>query len=223
MQGRILLIGAVWALSMLIIQAEAAASVRKFVELAFELRDRERHCFHEDIDQLGLKAVLDYQVIHGGELDVDVTVLAPSRRVIHEGRIKRWDTQEWNATETGQYTFCFGNEFSAYSHKLIFFEFEVGPAPGEDDDDFKIPETPSEKASSDLVRFETIARQIRMNLDSIVEAQTRHRLLEAEQRMRAEDIRSRVSWWSAIETVAFVLVGTIQVWVIQSFFSRQHS
>lgn len=193
-------------------------SESKSIELTFELRGREKQCFHEDIEA-GTKSTINFQVLYGGELDVDMTLLTPSRVILNEDSQRKWDTYEWNATETGQYTFCFGNEFSISSHKLVYFELAVG-----DEEEALLPdEKPEYKAAMDVARFQIAAQTIYENLESISEAQTQYRLSEAVQRKRAQDLNSRVMWWSAAETVAVFLVGFIQVWTVKRFFSQHRA
>lgn len=192
----------------------------KTTELTFELRDREKQCFHEDIE-IGTKASIVFQVIHGGELDVDMIVYSPSKTILYQDSKTKWDAFEWNATEAGQYTFCFGNEFSITSNKLLYFEFIVGD---EVDHDSLLPEnTPEHKAALDVMKFQIAAQTIYENLETISEAQTSYRLAEASQRKRAEDLRSRVNWWSASETCAVVLISFIQLWLVKGMFARHNA
>lgn len=74
-----------------------------------------------------------FQVVTGGKYDVDMTLTGPRGEVLYQGTKKQFDTHKWTPTHTGTYTMCFSNEFSTYSHKLIYFDFQVGeeaPLPG---------------------------------------------------------------------------------------------
>ena len=45
----------------------------------------------------------------------------------------RYDSHVWTAEHTGVYSICFGNQFSTFSHKLVYFDLQVGdeqPLPG---------------------------------------------------------------------------------------------
>lgn len=182
----------------------------KSTELTFELPDNAKQCFHEDI-VAGTKATIEFQVVTGGHYDVDVTLYDPRQSVLYQGVKKQFDTHQWTASTSGQYTFCFNNEFSTFSHKLVYFEFIVG-------DEDPLPNT-NHAAATAMTKFEAAAENIHENLNSIFDAQTHYRLSEAKGRKRAEDLNSRVFWWSAIETAAVVLIGAAQVWTLKSFFS----
>lgn len=102
------------------------------VELTFELPDSAKQCFHEDIHQ-GVESTVEFQVVTGGKYDVDMTLTGPRGEVLYQGVKKQFDTFKWTPSATGTYTMCFSNEFSTFSHKLVYFDFQVGeetPLPG---------------------------------------------------------------------------------------------
>merc|ERR1712037_335691 len=62
----------------------------------------------------------------------------------------------WTAAKTGEYIACFSNEFSTFSHKLVYIDFQVGdedPLPG------------MEGAVEPLTQMETSAREVHENLN----------------------------------------------------------
>lgn len=67
--------------------------------------------------------------------------------------------------------------------------------------------------------MESSAAEIHKNLNSVVDAQTHHRLREAQGRKRAEDLNETVMLWSIVETVSVLLVTVGQVFVLKQFFS----
>ena len=70
-----------------------------------------------------------YQVVTGGHYDVDMTLQGPRGEVLYQGVKKQFDTFNWTPASTGTYTVCFSNEFSTFSHKLVYFDFQVGEEP----------------------------------------------------------------------------------------------
>ena len=74
-----------------------------------------------------------FQVVTGGHYDVDVIVQDPRKNVIYKQVKKQYDSHTWTAPMTGEYSACFSNEFSTFSHKLVYVDFQVGeeqPLPG---------------------------------------------------------------------------------------------
>lgn len=65
-----------------------------------------------------------------------MTLTGPRDEVLYQGVKKQFDTFTWTPAHTGVYTICFSNEFSTFSHKLVYFDFQVGeetPLPGTSD------------------------------------------------------------------------------------------
>jgi len=179
------------------------------VELTFELPDSAKECFHEVIEK-DTEATLEYQVVTGGHYDVDVEIRDPMKNVIYKEVKKQYDSFQWKADRTGEFIACFSNEFSTFSHKLVYIDFQVGdedPLPG------------LENQMEPLTQMETSSREIHENLNAVIDFQTHHRLRETQGRKRGEDLNERVMIWSIFVTIAIMFVGLGQVFVLKSFFS----
>lgn len=181
------------------------------VELTFELPDSAKECFHEVIEK-DVESTLEFQVVTGGHYDVDVVLTDPMKNVLYKEVKKQYDSFQWKAERSGEYVACFSNEFSTFSHKLVYIDFQVGdesPLPG------------LENQLEPLTQMETSSREIHENLNSVIDFQTHHRLRETQGRKRGEDLNERVMIWSIFVTVAIVFVGIAQVFVLRSFFSEK--
>lgn len=62
----------------------------------------------------------------GGQYDVDVILEAPNKEVIYRQIKTQFDSHQFTASMTGAYKACFSNEFSTFSHKLVYMDFRVG-------------------------------------------------------------------------------------------------
>ncbi|KOB75733.1 Integral membrane protein, Tmp21-I [Operophtera brumata] len=181
----------------------------KGYELTFELPDSAVQCFYEHIEK-DINVEFDYQVITGGQYDVDVKVEGPNNQVIYQEQKKQYDSHQFTAQHAGVHKLCFSNEFSTFTHKLVYMELNVGPEqplPGVGDH------------ATVLTQLETSADEIHSALNRIIDQQTHHRLREAQSRKRAEDLNERVFWWSVGETIAIMCVTFLQVIVLKNFFS----
>ena len=65
------------------------------------------------------------QVITGGNYDVDLEIMSPAKRVLYKDMKKQYDSFTWTTDVEGDYQFCFSNEFSTFTHKLVYFDFQV--------------------------------------------------------------------------------------------------
>ena len=88
--------------------------------MTYELDDNDKMCFHEKFKD-GQKYLLEFQVLKGGKLDVDVSLESPNGKIIYKEQ-KRTKEQILFDTSYGEWTFCFSNEFSTITHKTIYFE-----------------------------------------------------------------------------------------------------
>jgi len=186
------------------------------VELTFELPDNAKECFYEVIEE-GKTSTVEFQVVTGGLYDVNVVIEGPQKNKPQKTQLykqvkKQYDSFTWTADVTGEYRACFSNEFSTFSHKLVYVDFQVGeeePLPGVGDH------------LTAMTQMETSAQEVHENLNSIVDYQTHHRLRETQGRKRAEDLNERIMVWSAFVTVAIFIVGFGQIMVLKSFFSEK--
>jgi len=180
-------------------------------ELTFELPDSARECFHQEIRK-NTSVTLEFQVVTGGQYDVDVSLEDPRKQVIYKQVKMQFDSHSFTAEHTGVYAVCFSNEFSTFSHKLVYFDFQVGdeqPLPG------------IGEHVTVMTQMESSAQDIHKALNSIIDYQTHHRLREAQGRKRAEDLNERVLWWSVLETLAVLVIGVGQVFVLKNFFTEK--
>ena len=68
----------------------------------------------------------EFQVVTGGHYDVDAVVVDPMGKELYKQVKKQYDSFNANASVTGTYKACFSNEFSTFSHKLVYIDFQVG-------------------------------------------------------------------------------------------------
>ena len=61
-----------------------------------------------------------FQVITGGNSDVDVVLKNPSGHILYKQEKEEYDQIELEVEEPGVYEFCFSNEFSTFSRKIIY-------------------------------------------------------------------------------------------------------
>ncbi|XP_062357441.1 transmembrane emp24 domain-containing protein 3 isoform X1 [Cinclus cinclus] len=161
-------------------------------ELTLELPDSAQRCFHQELES-GIKFSLDYQVISGGHYDVDCYVEDPNGKTIYQETKKQYDSFSHHTDIKGVYTFCFSNEFSTFSHKIVYFDFQL----------------------------ESACVTIHEMLNAVIDSQTHYRLREAQDRSRAEELNGRVSYWSVGETLILFVVSIGQVMLLKSFFTEK--
>ena len=60
------------------------------------------------------------QVLKGGNLDIDMSVKSPKGKILYRESRRQRDTIPLEVS-VGTFTFCFGNEFSSLTHKVVHF------------------------------------------------------------------------------------------------------
>lgn len=178
-------------------------------ELTFELPDSANQCFYEDIKEVGTECVLEFQVVTGGHYDVDINLEDPNGRSIYKETKKQLDSHQYKVQVPGTYKVCFSNEFSTFSHKIVYMDWQIGK---------EEPPTIMPRAGP-ITQLERSGEIIRDRLRIIDDYQTHHRLREATGRKRAEDLNERVTYWSLGQTVVILIIGIGQVLLLRSFFS----
>ncbi|XP_030084483.2 transmembrane emp24 domain-containing protein 3 [Serinus canaria] len=181
-------------------------------ELTLELPDSAQRCFHQELES-GVKFTLDYQVISGGHYDVDCYVEDPNGKTIYQETKKQYDSFSHHTEVKGVYTFCFSNEFSTFSHKIVYFDFQVGDEPP------ILPDMNNRVTA--LTQLESACVTIHEMLKAVIDSQTHYRLREAQDRSRAEELNGRVSYWSVGETLILFVVSIGQVMLLKSFFTEK--
>ncbi|CAK6950541.1 transmembrane emp24 domain-containing protein 7 [Scomber scombrus] len=164
-------------------------------ELTFELPDNAKQCFYEDII-IGTKCTLEFQVVTGGHYDVDCRLEDPEATTLYKEMKKQYDSFTFTAAKNGTYKFCFSNEFSTFTHKTVYFDFQVGDDP---------PLFPNENRVTALTQMESACVSIHEALKSVIDYQTHFRLREAQGRSRAEDLNTRVAFWSIGEAIILLV------------------
>jgi len=67
--------------------------------------------------------------VTGGQYDVDVALRGPNNEILYKQIKTQFDSHTFVAPQTGIYAACFSNEFSTFSHKLVYMDFQVGDEP----------------------------------------------------------------------------------------------
>ena len=149
----------------------------------------------------------------GGNYDVDLELVAPNGVALYQEQRKQYDMFSWKTEQRGEYKFCFSNEFSTFTHKIVYFHLKVG-----DEDEPKLFTGPKEQHHA-LTSMETSTQRIRNLFQRIEDLQTHYKLREFQGRLFAEELAEGVQFWSIGQCIALLVVGFGQVIILRSFFA----
>lgn len=66
-----------------------------------------------------------YEISEGGFLDIDVKIIDPDGELLYEGLRESSGKYTFAATKKGAYTYCFSNQMSTMTPKVVLFSMEV--------------------------------------------------------------------------------------------------
>ncbi|EDO49537.1 predicted protein, partial [Nematostella vectensis] len=159
-------------------------------------------CFYQDILEK-TECSLEFAPITGNDPKVDVTLEDPSGNVIYRVDKKDYDLHKFTTTMNGTYQVCFSNVYDfTIGENLVYFDFIAGV-----EDEFGTIGTAGETgpASKALTQLETSLSTIHENMNLIERYQNYYRLREANGRIAAESLNSKVQWWSIGQSIIVVL------------------
>ncbi|XP_013420365.1 transmembrane emp24 domain-containing protein 1 [Lingula anatina] len=190
-------------------------------DFTIDIEPAKRECFFQKIAN-GRTLEVEFQVIDGGDIDIDFAIEAPSGRVLITDRRRSDAVHKVTTEETGDYQICFDNSFSRFSRKLVFFEIVY------DDDEVNeienawenLKESP-ELADIKLEDFKSVMDSVKANMDKIISYQNIFRVLEARDRSTQEHNFERVNFYAPLQLVVMAVVGLTQVLLIRSLFDEK--
>ncbi|KAI0986890.1 hypothetical protein GJ496_008224 [Pomphorhynchus laevis] len=177
-------------------------------ELTFHLSAHKEQCFYEYVNQ-NVPIFLEFQVVNGGNNDVDVILYSPSEKQLYSAKSKHYDQWKGPASEIGIYKFCFSNRFSSLADKRVYFDFMAG-----DEEAGRIPT----EHNGPLTFVETSVHSIHKNLDIFIDYFTHKRINDAGDRIVIKSLLKKIRTWSVLQFCVILSVGFGQVALLRSFF-----
>ncbi|ELU05584.1 hypothetical protein CAPTEDRAFT_107686 [Capitella teleta] len=185
-------------------------------DLTIDVNPGARECFFQKL-KTGADCEVEYQVIDGGDLDVNFVIQAPSGRIILTEVRKMEGVHSFDVDETGDHQFCIDNTFSRFSNKVVFFELVA------DSDEETKPDLGT--AIPDEEKYDIKLDDIKTSLDKVMErlkksssTQNVLRVLESRDRSVQENNFDRVNTWSCIQIFVLVSVALTHVLMIRGLF-----
>lgn len=105
------------------------ASLAAAVALTTAIAANERLCFYADVDKAYEKIGFYFAVQSGGSFDIDFDIKDPNGKVILDGKKERQGDYVLTANFAGEYAFCFENDMSSFTEKLVDFDIMVESEP----------------------------------------------------------------------------------------------
>ncbi|KAJ7159850.1 emp24/gp25L/p24 family/GOLD-domain-containing protein [Mycena crocata] len=174
----------------------------------------ERLCFYADVDKAGEKIGFYFAVQSGGSFDIDFDVKDPNDKIILDGSRERQGDYVLTANTVGEYAFCFENDMSTLTEKLVDFDIMVESEPRRE-----APAKPGQISEHTSALEESVFRLNGM-LMNIKRTQKHFHTRENRGFSIVKSTQNRLFWYAVLESLGIVAMAVFQVYVLQTFFTK---
>lgn len=178
--------------------------------LVLQVAPGREECFYEDVKDPDSTVFLQYLVTLGGSQDIDVTVKNPSGNLIWTTTSSSENRVAFLARATGSYLFCFSNEMSVVSSKVISFMVSVQDNPAKK----RVRKSGVEKVRKSVDQIINTFQQIEQLQDYI-------RVRERMYRTVVEKANTRVFLWAGVEVAVMVGMSYVNVVMLRRMFATK--
>ncbi|KAN0078245.1 emp24/gp25L/p24 family/GOLD domain containing protein [Tylopilus felleus] len=186
----------------------------KAVALTTVIAPNERLCFYSDVDKAGEKIGFYFAVQAGGSFDIDFDIKDPNEKLLLDGQRERSGDYILTANTVGEYSFCFENDMSTLTDKLLDFDIMVESEPRRE-----VAAKPGQVSDHTSPIEESIYRLNNM-LMNIKRTQRHFHTRETRGFSLVKSTQNRLFWYAVCESLAVVGMAILQVYVLQTFFTK---
>ncbi|KAJ7645816.1 emp24/gp25L/p24 family/GOLD-domain-containing protein [Mycena rosella] len=190
----------------------------------------ERLCFYADVDKAGEKIGFYFAVQSGGSFDIDFDVKDPNDKIILDGSRERQGDYVLTANHVGEYAFCFENDMSTLTEKLVDFDIMVeseprreAPAkPGQISEHTSALEESVFRLNGMLMNIKRTQKQYVPAIVLCTRRPTPSSFHTRENRgfSIVKSTQNRLFWYAVLESLGIVAMAVFQVYVLQTFFTK---
>ncbi|KAH7906453.1 emp24/gp25L/p24 family/GOLD-domain-containing protein [Hygrophoropsis aurantiaca] len=188
--------------------------VARATALTTAIAANERVCFYADVDKAGEKIGFYFAVQAGGSFDIDFDVVDPNDKVLLDGQRERSGDYVFTANTVGEYSFCFENDMSTLTEKLVDFDIMVESEPRREP-----PAKVGQVADHTSALEESIFRLSNMMMN-IKRTQRHFHTRERRGFSLVTSTQNRLFWYCVIESLGVIGMAVLQVYILQTFFTK---
>lgn len=190
--------------------------------LQFEVGAGKIDCFFHPTKR-GQEWEVEYQVLDGGDLDVNFVLLDPNGVQLFNDQKSTDNLHKVESKMDGDYRVCFDNSFSRMTPKILFFEIYTAER---DDhvDEFRelgagnIGWSANQELELTVAEIQSNLGKVHIFLERAIKDQEMLKYIEARDRHLMESNYDRVNNFSMMQLTVMIVAGVCQVYVIRSLF-----
>jgi len=196
------------------------------IELKFELEDSRKDCFYEDIKTPGDDIDIVFYVMDGGRKDVTLEVADPKRQIMVKKVKEQNGEVRVKAMTKGVYSICFSNEFSSFSHKLVYIEITTNSRTREEEQNQKEWKEKVDDAQKSTVvamtALETSVNYIAKNMKHAGRGLRKFRKWDWLSEFHIDMLLNSVDLGSGAIIITIVVVSLLQTCFLRRMFSEKN-
>lgn len=186
------------------------ASSANYAPFSINLPAFSKECLYYDIVRDEDSLVVGYQVLTGGNFEIDFTINGPDGNEIVNEKQKKYSDFVLKSFGLGKYTFCFANTYGTALKKVeVTLELEKSSFDIKDDDNME-----------EAVANHAVA-EIDRNLNKITKIMNYLRAREFRNMSTVNSTESRLKWLSILVMIIMVGISVLQALIIQLFFKAR--
>lgn len=208
-----MLVKLIYALFAIVSLTAVNAASANYAPFSINLPAFSKECFYYDLIRDEDSLVIGYQVLTGGNFEIDFSITGPDGTKIVDDKQKKYSDFVLRSFGLGQYTFCFANTYGTALKKVeITLELEKSSFDIKDKENLE-----------DAVANHAVA-EIDRNLNKITKIMNYLRAREHRNMSTVSSTEYRLKWLSILVMIIMAGISVLQALIIQLFFkSRQRN
>lgn len=171
-----------------------------------------KECLYYDLYSEEDALVVSYQVLTGGNFEIDFDITSPDGSAIISEKQKKYSDFVLKSFGPGQYSFCFSNSYGTAFKKV---EITIEPDKSMESLNEDTEEKPEEVVANHAIE------EIDRNLAKITKLMNYLRAREWRNKSTVESTSSRIVWFSIIIMAITFLISICQSFYVQFFFTER--
>ncbi|SCU88899.1 LADA_0E12662g1_1 [Lachancea dasiensis] len=182
-----------------------SASASTYSPVALMLPSFTKECLYYDLTSNDDSIVISYQVLTGGNFEIDFEIKSPDGSVIATEKQKKYSDFLLKSFGLGQYSFCFSNSYGTALKKVeVTLELEK-------------ENLGANSAPENAISIHSI-EEIERNLNKITKMMNYLRAREWRNMYTVKSTESRLVWLSMLTMGLMVGVSVVQAVIVQFLF-----
>ncbi|XBW34550.1 hypothetical protein QEN19_000112 [Hanseniaspora menglaensis] len=171
-----------------------------------------KECLYYDLYNDEDALVVSYQVLTGGNFEIDFEITSPDGSALISEKQKKYSDFVLKSFGPGQYSFCFSNSYGTAMKKV---EVTIEPDKSMESLNQNTEEKPEEVVANHAIE------EIDRNLSKITKLMNYLRAREWRNKSTVESTSSRVVWFSIVIMGLTLTISVCQTLYVQFFFSER--